>query len=173
MSNTVINYEAGHEYVDLGLSVKWATCNIGAETPDGYGRRYLWDKNNKQGYDTASCNWQGRWRLPTMEEFRELINNCSYEWEEHNDIRGIRFSSTKPGFKGKSIFLRASDFYDVDDDGLYEYGLYRTAHLSMNKVSQCQQAQILTFEKGLSEKCEFAFVIYNHYPWACVRPVFS
>ena len=26
-----------HEYVDLGLSVKWATCNIGAEEPEDYG----------------------------------------------------------------------------------------------------------------------------------------
>lgn len=27
----------GHEYVDLGLSVKWATCNVGATTPTGIG----------------------------------------------------------------------------------------------------------------------------------------
>ena len=173
MSNTVINYEAGHEYVDLGLSVKWATCNIGAETPDGYGRRYLWRQNKNQGYDTASYNWQGRWRLPTVEEFRELITNCSYNWEEHGDVRGIRFTSTKPGLEGKSIFLRASGFFDIDDDGPYEYGMYLTANLSSNEASQSQQAQILTFEKGLSSKGEITFVSHHHYPWTCVRPVFS
>ena len=27
------NIENGHEYVDLGLSVKWATCNVGANKP--------------------------------------------------------------------------------------------------------------------------------------------
>lgn len=27
----------GHEAVDLGLSVKWATCNIGASNPEEYG----------------------------------------------------------------------------------------------------------------------------------------
>ena len=27
----------GHEYVDLGLSVKWATCNVGAYSPEDYG----------------------------------------------------------------------------------------------------------------------------------------
>ncbi len=32
----------GHEYVDLGLSVKWATCNVGATTPDGYGDYFAW-----------------------------------------------------------------------------------------------------------------------------------
>lgn len=29
--------EMQHEYVDLGLSVKWATCNVGAESPEDYG----------------------------------------------------------------------------------------------------------------------------------------
>ena len=32
----------GHEYVDLGLSVKWATCNIGAKKPEDYGNYYAW-----------------------------------------------------------------------------------------------------------------------------------
>lgn len=32
----------GHEYVDLGLSVKWATCNVGAQTPEEYGEYYAW-----------------------------------------------------------------------------------------------------------------------------------
>ena len=34
--------EAGHEFVDLGLSVKWATCNVGAEYPDCFGDYYAW-----------------------------------------------------------------------------------------------------------------------------------
>ncbi len=34
--------EAGYEYVDMGLSVKWATCNIGAEYPDCYGDYFTW-----------------------------------------------------------------------------------------------------------------------------------
>ena len=32
----------GMEYVDLGLSVKWATCNIGASKPEEGGNRYAW-----------------------------------------------------------------------------------------------------------------------------------
>ena len=31
-----------HEWVDLGLSVKWATCNIGAESPEDYGDYFAW-----------------------------------------------------------------------------------------------------------------------------------
>lgn len=34
--------ENGHEYVDLGLSVKWATCNVGATVPEEYGNYYAW-----------------------------------------------------------------------------------------------------------------------------------
>ena len=32
----------GHEYVDLGLSVKWATCNVGAKKPEDYGDYFAW-----------------------------------------------------------------------------------------------------------------------------------
>lgn len=32
----------GYDYVDLGLSVKWATCNIGAKSPSGCGNYYAW-----------------------------------------------------------------------------------------------------------------------------------
>lgn len=32
----------GHEWVDLGLSVKWATCNVGASSPSDYGSFFSW-----------------------------------------------------------------------------------------------------------------------------------
>lgn len=31
-----------YEYVDLGLSVKWATCNVGANSPEDYGDYFAW-----------------------------------------------------------------------------------------------------------------------------------
>ena len=37
-----VKIEHGHEYVDLGLSVKWATCNIGASVPEAIGNYYSW-----------------------------------------------------------------------------------------------------------------------------------
>jgi len=36
------NYHNGHEYVDLGLSVKWATMNVGATSETGYGDYFAW-----------------------------------------------------------------------------------------------------------------------------------
>ena len=35
-------YVNGHQWVDLGLSVKWATCNVGATSPEEYGEYYAW-----------------------------------------------------------------------------------------------------------------------------------
>lgn len=44
--------EAGHVYIDLGLSVKWATCNIGAESPEEYGDYFAWGETiTKESYD--------------------------------------------------------------------------------------------------------------------------
>ena len=59
------------ESVDLGLSVKWATCNLGATEPEGYGDYYAWGetepyyssqdpltwKEGKTGYNWASYQW--------------------------------------------------------------------------------------------------------------------
>lgn len=48
----------GHEYVDLGLSVKWATCNVGATTPEGYGDYYAWGETvTKSNYDWSTYKW--------------------------------------------------------------------------------------------------------------------
>ena len=49
-----------HEYVDLGLSVKWATCNVGATKPEEYGDYFAWGETEpKSTYDWSTykyCN---------------------------------------------------------------------------------------------------------------------
>lgn len=42
--------EKYHEYVDLGLSVKWATCNIGANKPEEYGKYFAWGEISGEQY---------------------------------------------------------------------------------------------------------------------------
>ena len=45
----------GHTYVDLGLSVKWATLNIGADSPESYGDYYSWGEiTTKESYDWSN-----------------------------------------------------------------------------------------------------------------------
>ena len=119
---------AGHEYVDLGLSVKWATCNVGASSPTGYGNYYAWGEINTSSeyeeetcktweldigdiggnaaYDAARANWGGNWRLPTESEFEELIDNCTYKPTTQKGVAGMRFTSKK---NGNSIFFPAAD----------------------------------------------------------------
>lgn len=46
----------GHEWVDLGLSVNWAACNVGANKPEEYGGLYAWGENNtKSNYSWSNC----------------------------------------------------------------------------------------------------------------------
>ena len=45
----------GHNYVDLGLSVKWATCNVGASTPEEYGDYFAWGETaTKETYSWSN-----------------------------------------------------------------------------------------------------------------------
>ena len=121
----------GHDYVDLGLSVKWATMNVGAFSPEDYGDYYAWgetspkssyDEGNSKTYknssykhdiggdistDAARANWGGSWRMPTAEEFRELIDNCKWTWTTLNGKAGYKVVSKK---NGNSIFLPAAGY---------------------------------------------------------------
>ena len=122
----------GHEYVDLGLSsgLKWATCNIGASSPEEYGNYFAWgettvkaeytdenslhmDKNmddieisGNVEYDAATANWGGDWRMPKYTEFEELVEECTWIWTAQNGVEGYRVT----GPNGNSIFLPAAGF---------------------------------------------------------------
>ena len=119
---------AGREYVDLGLSVKWATCNVGASSPEDYGDYYAWgETGTKPSYDEDNCEtwdkdigdikgtsrdvahvkWGGSWRMPTLAEYDELLNedNCTWDWTTLNGTKGYEVTSLK---NGNSIFLPAA-----------------------------------------------------------------
>ena len=130
-------------YVDLGLSVKWATCNVGATMPEEYGDYFAWGEiKPKQRYDydnytsssnsstlplyadAAHVNWGGSWRMPTRAEQDELIdtNNCTWTWITQNGVNGYKVTSKK---NGNSIFLPAagerlnSSLYGAGSSGDY------------------------------------------------------
>lgn len=129
--------------VDLGLSVKWATCNVGANSPEEYGDYFAWgeispnesyfkdncltygvsmtDISGNPQYDAATANWGGAWRMPTKAEIMELYDNCTWEWTILNGINGRKVT----GPNGNSIFLPAAGYrggassYDVGSYGYY------------------------------------------------------
>ena len=124
----------GHEYVDLGLSVKWATCNLGANSPDEYGDYYYYSETDKKlrinenefklyvgkkkwknvpiiidtEYDVAKAIWGAPWRMPSKHDFLELAVYCQWEWTTQNGIMGYKIVSKK---NGNFIFLPASGIY--------------------------------------------------------------
>lgn len=57
-SDTFTGTINGHEWIDLGLSVKWATCNVGASKPEDYGDYYAWgETTTKSDYDWDTYKW--------------------------------------------------------------------------------------------------------------------
>ena len=120
----------GYEYVDLGLpsGLKWATCNVGATTPEDYGNYYAWGETSTKSsytfdnsktfgktmndisgnaqYDAATANWGGSWRMPTEEELSELVDLCTWVWITQNGVNGNKVI----GLNGNSIFLPAAGF---------------------------------------------------------------
>ena len=128
------------DYVDLGLSVKWGTRNVGAAGPEEIGGYYSWGEtetkrspltykfSDGQGGltkydgtdgksvldpedDVAHVKWGGTWRMPTSDEISELIENCTWTWASVNGEIGFLITSNKPGYTDRSIFLPDSSGY--------------------------------------------------------------
>lgn len=83
------------EAVDLGLTVKWASCNIGANKPEEEGTYFCWgdstgkgkmidatDNTPKEisgtGMDIARVMYGGNWRMPTQIEIQEFVTQCKF-----------------------------------------------------------------------------------------------
>lgn len=145
----------GHEYVDLGLSVVWATCNVGANSPEECGDYYAWgEESTKSSFTTDNCktwipdggedivdafrdplvSWGGKWRMPSEDEFRELIDSCTWTWTTKDGQNGYNVTSNK---NGKSIFLPAAGRRDGEslfDDGEYGYYWSNSLWISMKNA---------------------------------------
>jgi hypothetical protein len=85
----------GHNFVDLGLSVKWATCNIGATTPEEYGDYFAWGET----------------------EPKEI-----YTWETYKYCDGSKNTLTKycsVSSDGKDGFVDNKRVLDPEDDAAH------------------------------------------------------
>ena len=52
------SFNNGHEFVDMGLSVKWATMNVGANAPEEYGDYFAWGETTpKSRYAWDTYKW--------------------------------------------------------------------------------------------------------------------
>ena len=195
---TAPNTNDGHDYVDLGLSVKWATCNIGATKPEEYGDYFAWgeitpketynwhwsnykyssDPNTLTKYcnssdygivdnkttlepadDAATANWGGSWHIPTFDEWKELVDNCTLEKTEQNGVNGYKITSNK---NGNSLFLPAAGYrYDDKQKDAGSYAYYWLN--SLDKDSPF--AQIMNFSPHKPSAGDFRYMGHS------VRPV--
>lgn len=140
---------SNHEYVDLGLSsgTLWATCNIGASSPEEYGDYFFWGEiepakewreckyymgnagtardlmtkyTTRDSYsyygvadnltelapedDAATQIWGDTWRIPSEDNMKELVTECTWTWTTLNGVRGYNVK----GCNGNHIFIPAS-----------------------------------------------------------------
>lgn len=133
-----------YKAIDLGLSVRWCDCNIGAQKPWDSGLYFAWaettghipaeshsfsansysqnflDADMPLSLDAAKAYLRGQWRVPTGEQMNEL---CSLTWtwipsgtKEYGGVAGVRVE----GKNGNHIFLPASGYYEHTD--LYKNG---------------------------------------------------
>ncbi len=165
--------------IDLGLpsGTKWACCNVGANTPEGYGGYYAWGETEEKGtynwntyrywtdydgdgnvdsnevtnlgsdiagtqYDVAHVQWGGSWVMPSLDQIKELLNNCSSKWVTQNGVNGRQFI----GPSGGTVFLPAAGGRGTDD--LVDAGSYGYYWSSSQYPSYSYDAYGLRFYSG-------------------------
>ena len=192
-----------YEFVDLGLSVNWATFNVGATKPEKYGDYFAWGEtelktdfsystykycngsyttltkyNNSSSYgsvdnkttleledDVARIVCSGDWRIPTIAEFSELLNNCNWTWTTQNGVNGYKVTSKKSGYTDRSIFLPAAGRrFDTDLSDAGSSGHYWSSSLCAELP---YHARYLYFDSGVHDTYSYGGRGYGR----SVRPV--
>ncbi len=114
-------FDVDNDLVDLGLSTKWAKCNIGANSETelgalvGFGdltgyntsinpEDYASGDIYKSAQDIANKVTDGKTTIPTIAEYEELFRCCKVEWIEKEGVAGYQFT----GPNGNSIFMPAA-----------------------------------------------------------------
>lgn len=167
------------DFVDLGLSVKWATCNLGAAEPYETGQFFAWgETEEKEGYRSDNSatsgyaiNWNdkrndaafkingGNWRLPSREEFEELCNDCNSEKVDLNGITCMKFTSKIPGYEDRCIYLPFAGYRTGP------YLLLEKANGFYWSSTPCEEIPTNTFSKSLSisnEGVDFDYDYLRH-----------
>lgn len=135
----------GHEWVDLGLpsGVCWSKTNFGSVRAESVGYHLAWASSSREAeysreqynqdglllgdisgnvkYDAVRGSWGRGWRLPSIENFAELVNNCDREYVELKGVYGVRFVSR---VNGQSIFLPLTGYRYGWEHNSKEEGMY-------------------------------------------------
>lgn len=107
----------GRQYIDIGLSALWATCNVGSFSPTDMGNKYAFGEKTPKSeytssnyvggdYDIAKILWGGDWRTPNKNEIEELVKKCSWKIITKNGIEMVQAT----GPNGNCIELPYSSY---------------------------------------------------------------
>ena len=111
--------------------------------------------------DAAHVNWSGSWRMPTDEDWAELIGKCSWTWTSRNGVNGYKVTSKT---NGNRIFLPAAGLRN--NTLLYDAGSYGSYwSTSLNKYDS-SSAYNVYFNSDY-----YFWNIYDRYFGLSVRPV--
>jgi len=124
--------------------------------------------------DAAYVNWGSNWRMPSSDQIKELIENCSREWTTFNGVYGVKFTSNK---NGKSIFLPAAGcryktwlYHASNDSGYYGYYWSRSLALDDEPSGACHMELERFWDKAYLEDGSRYIGGYRFYGQS-VRPV--
>lgn len=151
-----------HGWVDLGLSVLWATeimegrfrwmsCNSGSCDDD---LNYRGD-----GKDAATEIWGHKWRTPTKEEFEELFTKC--RWERCIDSVSKKYALKATGPNGNSIILTLDNLniglwtsteYTAKYDGKAAYAFRFSNNIEIEKTLTAKQKKAMEFAAARSKR---------------------
>ena len=150
-TKTVTTLTQQMEYVDLGLSVMWATHNIGADSESeagtlfGYGDQTAMMTSAKLEDYTASDVAGGvndliynldldgdspvKSQMPTHAQISELVEKTIQQWTAVDGVEGVRFTANN----GNSIFLPVTGYRNgettiADGAGYYWSGNVSSVH---------------------------------------------
>lgn len=129
------------EYIDLGLSVLWADRNIGADKPEDYGDHLKWR------------DWERNIQVPTIDQFQELIDKCTWEWITYNGVNGYKVTSKS---NRNSIFLPAAGSrYGTSLYGAGRYGDYWSSMLYISYSNYAYDLYFNSDDHGVSDGYRF------------------
>lgn len=114
--------------------------------------------------DAAHKKLKGKWRIPTADEFQELLDSCTIKRAREAGEMGYRFSSKIDGFKGNSVFLPNNyiDCYeDVDRD---YFGGYWSSILD-DENPDCALCMSLSYQSRPD------IFTHSRFSWGLIRPV--
>ena len=115
--------------------------------------------------DAAHVNLGGGWRMPTVDEFEELINNCTWEWTMQDGVNGYKVTSKKTG---NSIFLPITGFrYYAETQFRSIMGVYWTSSLYTGNPNK---AWCLEFNFS-DIKVHYGNLSSNRFSGRCIRAV--